>query len=267
MALTADKKVAIAQRIHDLATKKYGSIRPTLIFDALTLPISTGQEDYRTAGIETLKAVERDQEGAAGGEDDSRVSATSRSAWMPIRGACLNSVFMHEAVDHGLDMAIVNYTKIYPLYKIPAGGSRSGAQADLPRRSSGDPSAGLHGALRRNEGQTAASTTAHVDTLIGRRQAEVCNHQRREIDWRWRKQKAAGTVTGRRPGDYYAAGTDQHRPAGRHEDGRRPVRRTQDAAAVGAGFGRGDEGTPSPISSRRWRRRRARRRAPSCSRR
>ena len=37
---------------------KYG-IRPCdLIFDALTLPISTGQEDYRTAGIETLKAVE-----------------------------------------------------------------------------------------------------------------------------------------------------------------------------------------------------------------
>jgi 5-methyltetrahydrofolate--homocysteine methyltransferase len=31
----------------------------------------------------------------------------------------LNSVFMHEAVDHGLDMAIVNYSKIYPLYKIP----------------------------------------------------------------------------------------------------------------------------------------------------
>ena len=30
----------------------------------------------------------------------------------------LNSVFMHEAVDHGLDMAIVNYTKIYLLYKI-----------------------------------------------------------------------------------------------------------------------------------------------------
>src|SRR5258708_7691399 len=59
MALTADKKVAIAHRIFDLATKKYG-IRPVdIIFDALTLPISTGQEDYRTAGIETLKALER----------------------------------------------------------------------------------------------------------------------------------------------------------------------------------------------------------------
>ena len=33
--------------------------RIDLIFDALTLPISTGQEDYRSAGIETLEAVKR----------------------------------------------------------------------------------------------------------------------------------------------------------------------------------------------------------------
>ncbi|MBV8208363.1 MAG: homocysteine S-methyltransferase family protein, partial [Acidobacteria bacterium] len=59
MALTAGKKVAIAARIFKLATEKYG-IRPCdLIFDALTLPISTGQEEYRTAGIETLEAVRR----------------------------------------------------------------------------------------------------------------------------------------------------------------------------------------------------------------
>src|SRR3954464_14763252 len=59
MALTAEKKVAIAHRIHELATKKYGLDSTDLIFDALTLPISTGQEEYRTAGIETLNAVER----------------------------------------------------------------------------------------------------------------------------------------------------------------------------------------------------------------
>src|SRR5258706_5535351 len=59
MALTADRKVAIAKRIFELATTKYG-IRPVdLIFDPLTLPISTGQEDYRTAGMETLEAVKR----------------------------------------------------------------------------------------------------------------------------------------------------------------------------------------------------------------
>jgi 5-methyltetrahydrofolate--homocysteine methyltransferase len=57
MALTAEKKVAVAKRIFKLATEKYG-IRPIdLIFDALTLPISTGQDDYRTAGMETLNAI------------------------------------------------------------------------------------------------------------------------------------------------------------------------------------------------------------------
>src|SRR6201988_3316796 len=59
MALTAEKKAAIARRIYELATTKYG-IRPVdIIFDALTLPISTGQEEYRTAGMETLEAVRR----------------------------------------------------------------------------------------------------------------------------------------------------------------------------------------------------------------
>src|SRR5436853_5095383 len=59
MALTWQKKLAIAKRIFDLAVNKYGIKPHDIIFDALTLPISTGQEEYRTAGIETLKAIER----------------------------------------------------------------------------------------------------------------------------------------------------------------------------------------------------------------
>src|SRR5258706_4833404 len=58
MTLTADRKVAIAKRIFELATTKHG-IRPAhLTFDPLTLPISTGQEDYRTAGVGALEAGE-----------------------------------------------------------------------------------------------------------------------------------------------------------------------------------------------------------------
>ena len=88
MALTADKKVAIAHRIYDLATKKYG-IRPVdIIFDALTLPISTGQEEYRTAGIETLKAVKRIKKELPDVQDDSRASAIFPSVSTRIRGAC-----------------------------------------------------------------------------------------------------------------------------------------------------------------------------------
>ena len=118
MALTAEKKAAIAHRIFDLATKKYGLDGTDLIFDALTLPISTGQDEYRSAGIETLKAVERIKKELPDVKTILGVSNISFGLDAYPRRV-LNSVFMHEAVNRGLDMAIVNYTKIYPLYKIP----------------------------------------------------------------------------------------------------------------------------------------------------
>ncbi len=118
MALTAEKKTAIARRILELATKKYG-IRPCdLVFDALTLPISTGQEEYRTAGKETLEAVRRIKHELPDVHTILGVSNISFGLDVYARRV-LNSVFMHEAVNHGLDIAIVNYPKIYPLYKIP----------------------------------------------------------------------------------------------------------------------------------------------------
>jgi 5-methyltetrahydrofolate--homocysteine methyltransferase len=118
MALTADKKVAIAHRIHKLATEKYGLRSEDLIFDALTLPISTGQEDYRTAGMETLEAVRRIKLELPRCRTTLGVSNISFGLNTYARRV-LNSVFLKEAVDRGLDSAIVNYAKIYPLYKIP----------------------------------------------------------------------------------------------------------------------------------------------------
>ncbi|HEV3510262.1 MAG TPA: methionine synthase [Candidatus Sulfotelmatobacter sp.] len=164
MALTADKKVAIAHRIHDLAVKKYGLDPTDLIFDALTLPISTGQEEYRTAGMETLKAVERIKKELPSVKTILGVSNISFGLDAYPRRV-LNSVFMHEAVDHGLDMAIVNYTKIYPLYKIPQ------EEVDLARKlifrddSAGDPLQIYMAHFAGMKGKPAASTTAHVDTL------------------------------------------------------------------------------------------------------
>jgi 5-methyltetrahydrofolate--homocysteine methyltransferase len=138
MALTADKKVAIARRIHDLAVEKYGLRSEDLIFDSLTLPISTGQEDYRTAGIETLEAVRRIKQELPKCKTVLGVSNISFGLNAYARRV-LNSVFLKEAVDRGLDSAIVNYSKIYPLYKIPE------VEVDLARKlifqdwSNGDP--------------------------------------------------------------------------------------------------------------------------------
>jgi 5-methyltetrahydrofolate--homocysteine methyltransferase len=118
MALTADRKVAIAHRIHDLAVGKYGLRSEDLIFDPLTLPISTGQEDYRSAGVETLEAVRRIKLELPRCRTVLGVSNISFGLNAYARRV-LNSVFLKEAVDRGLDAAIVNYSKIYPLYKIP----------------------------------------------------------------------------------------------------------------------------------------------------
>src|SRR5579862_811583 len=164
MALTADKKVAIAHRIYDLATKKYGLDGTDLIFDALTLPISTGQEEYRTAGMETLKAVERIKKELPSVKTILGVSNISFGLDAYPRRV-LNSVFMHEAVDHGLDMAIVNYSKIYPLYKIPQ------EEVDLARKliyrdeSAGDPLQIYMAHFAGMKGKPDATATAHVDTL------------------------------------------------------------------------------------------------------
>ena len=164
MALTAEKKAAIAHRIFDLATKKYGLDGTDLIFDALTLPISTGQDEYRSAGIETLKAVKRIKKELPNVKTILGVSNISFGLDAYPRRV-LNSVFMHEAVDHGLDMAIVNYTKIYPLYKIPQ------EEVDLARKlifrdeSDGDPLQKYMNHFAGLKGKPAASTTAHVDTL------------------------------------------------------------------------------------------------------
>jgi 5-methyltetrahydrofolate--homocysteine methyltransferase len=164
MALTAEKKVAIAKRIYELATKKYGIRGVDLIFDALTLPISTGQEEYRSAGMETLEAVKRIKQELPDVKTILGVSNISFGLDAYPRRV-LNSVFMHEAVDNGLDMAIVNYTKIYPLYKIPQ------EEVELARKlihrdtSNGDPLQVYMNHFAGLKGKPQASTTAHVETL------------------------------------------------------------------------------------------------------
>jgi 5-methyltetrahydrofolate--homocysteine methyltransferase len=164
MALTADKKVAIAHRIFDLATKKYG-IRPVdLLFDTLTLPISTGQEEYRSAGIETLNAVKRIHDELPEVKTVLGVSNISFGLDAYPRRV-LNSVFLHEAVENGLDVAIVNYTKIYPLYKIPAEEVELARKLIYQDRSNGDPLQLYMQHFAGMKGKAQAQTTAHVETL------------------------------------------------------------------------------------------------------
>ncbi len=116
MAKSADKKLEIAKRIYDLACGQ-GLAPHDLIFDALTFTLSTGNEDDRRLGLETLEGIRLIKENLPGVKTILGVSNISFGMDPRIR-RILNSVFLHHAVQYGLDMAIVNAQKILPLYKI-----------------------------------------------------------------------------------------------------------------------------------------------------
>src|SRR5256884_803339 len=164
MALTGGQEVGISKRIFDLGTQKYG-IRPGgPVFDSLTLPISTGQEEYRSAGIETLKAVEKIKKELP---DVKTILGVSNISFgldaHPRRG--VEFLLFHESVDHGLDMAIVNYTKIYPLYKIPHEEVELARKLIYRDEADGDPLQKYMQHFAGTKGKAQAATTAHVETL------------------------------------------------------------------------------------------------------
>ncbi len=118
MAMTADEKVAVARAIRDLAVGTYGLRPHDLLFDALTFTIGSGEPALRNAAAQTLEAIRRIKKEIPGASTLLGVSNISFGL-SPASRRILNSVFLHEAIDAGLDAAIVDAAKILPLAKIP----------------------------------------------------------------------------------------------------------------------------------------------------
>ena len=116
-ARTADRKVEICKRIAAIAVDEYGMEPGDLIFDTLTFPLGSGQEDLRRDGLETLEAIERVKAEIPGCQTILGVSNISFGLSAAARQA-LNSVFLHMAAERGLDAAIVHAGKILPLHRI-----------------------------------------------------------------------------------------------------------------------------------------------------
>jgi 5-methyltetrahydrofolate--homocysteine methyltransferase len=111
-------KLRIAHRIHDLAVNRYGLESGDLIFDALTFPLSTGDDDLRGDAIATIEAIRRIKSELPGVFTTLGVSNVSFGL-KPAARHVLNSVFLAECVNAGLDSAIVHAARIMPLNKIP----------------------------------------------------------------------------------------------------------------------------------------------------
>ena len=111
-------KMEIAHRIHEIATERYGLRAEDLIFDALTFPLSTGDDDLRRDAIHTIEAIRRIKAEIPGAFTTLGVSNVSFGLSPAARHA-LNSVFLHECAEAGLDSAIVHAGKIVPLNRLP----------------------------------------------------------------------------------------------------------------------------------------------------
>jgi len=94
-------KVEIAHNIYNICVNEYGLAPKALIFDALTFPITTGQEELQTAGIETLEAIKRIKAELPGVLTILGISNISFGL-QPHARAVLNSVFLYHAVKAGL---------------------------------------------------------------------------------------------------------------------------------------------------------------------
>ncbi len=118
MAHTRERKLAIAQRLAQLARDEYGVPAEALIFDVLTFPITTGQEELRGAAVETLEGIRLVKAEIPGCFTTLGVSNLSFGVAVHARAA-LNSVFLYHAVAAGLDTAIINPAHITAYAQIP----------------------------------------------------------------------------------------------------------------------------------------------------
>ncbi|MEZ5116683.1 MAG: methionine synthase [Candidatus Nanopelagicales bacterium] len=117
-ARTAEWKVRVADRLIRDLRDRWGMRVEDVIVDCLTFPIATGQEETRRDAIETLEAIREVKRLYPQVQTTLGLSNVSFGL-NPAARQVLNSVFLHEAVQAGLDSAIVHASKILPMSRIP----------------------------------------------------------------------------------------------------------------------------------------------------
>ncbi|ROR37308.1 methionine synthase [Kitasatospora cineracea] len=156
-ARTAETKVAIAERLIDQLTGEYGIDEGSILVDCLTFTLATGQEESRRDGIETIEAIRELKRRRPDVQTTLGLSNISFGL-NPAARQVVNSVFLHECVEAGLDSAIVHAAKILPMNRIPEDRRQTALDLVYDRRAEGyDP---LQKLLQLFEGVSAASSAA-----------------------------------------------------------------------------------------------------------
>jgi 5-methyltetrahydrofolate--homocysteine methyltransferase len=154
-ARTAEHKVAIAERLIDALTGEWGMSESDILVDCLTFTIAAGLDESRRDGLETIEAIRELKRRHPDVQTTLGLSNISFGL-NPAARQVLNSVFLHECEEAGLDSAIVHASKILPMTKIADEHRRVALDLIYDRRADGyDP---LQSFLQLFEGVSAQSS-------------------------------------------------------------------------------------------------------------
>ncbi len=152
MAKEVEHKLALARRLYDFACVRHGLPPADLLFDPLTFTICTGNADDRKLGLATLDAIEQIAQALPECQIILGLSNISFGLNPPAR-QILNSVFLDHALRRGLTGAIVHFSRIMPLHRIPPEELRVAEDLIFDRRHEGyDP---LHAFIGLFDNRTA----------------------------------------------------------------------------------------------------------------
>jgi len=118
MARTRQRKLEIATRMRDLAVNTHGLAEEDLMFDPLVLPVSTGMEQDKRSGLETIEGTRLISQQFPKCQITCGLSNISFGL-KPAARQVLNSVFLDELVRAGMTSAILHVSKILPKNRIP----------------------------------------------------------------------------------------------------------------------------------------------------
>ncbi|MEI6621236.1 MAG: methionine synthase [Actinomycetes bacterium] len=116
-ARNAEWKIRVGRRLVEDLTSNWGMDVADIFLDTLTFPIATGQEETRRDAIETIEAIRALKSLFPDVQTILGVSNVSFGL-NPAARQVLNSVFLHECQQAGLDAAIVHPSKILPISRI-----------------------------------------------------------------------------------------------------------------------------------------------------
>ncbi|MET9337903.1 methionine synthase [Nonomuraea sp. NPDC003804] len=117
-ARTAAEKARIASETIDDLVANWGMKVSDIIVDCLTFTIATGMEESRKDGLETVEGIRELKRRYP--EVQTTLGLSNISFGInPAARMVLNSVFLNECVNAGLDSAIVHASKILPMSRIP----------------------------------------------------------------------------------------------------------------------------------------------------